>query len=173
MMCESCGEPPQESDAFCGACGALLEAAPPPPSAQPEPIHPEAADDWDEELNDTIAAFRRQQDVTWRLELANGEPVLVISSTLLGRRPAAHPRWPRAQMCRVSDPTRTMSKSHAIFESVDEELWVSDLGSKNGVTVVHTDGSTEIVEPTGRARVEMGAVVSLGDYPIRVGRTQP
>lgn len=160
--CQNCGEPPQETDAFCGACGTLLEA---PAQA--------VVDEWDEELNDTIAAFRRREDVLWRLELANGEPVLVISSTLLGRRPSPHPRWPRAQMCRVSDPTRTMSKSHAIFESVDEELWVSDLGSKNGVTVVHTDGRTEIVEPTGRTRVETGAVVSLGDYPIRIGRTQP
>ena len=197
MTCQNCGERPEPGDTFCGACGYLLETITPPVALQ-QPIAPVAAqlrepepapetvqepapeavaqpepDDWDEELDDTILAFRRQHDVRWRLELASGEPVLVITSTLLGRRPSAHPRWPRAQICRVSDPTRTMSKSHAVFEAVDDELWVSDLGSKNGVTVVHTDGSTEIVEPTGRTRVETGAVVSLGDYGIRVGRTQP
>lgn len=70
--------------------------------------------------------------------------------TVLGRSPEAH--------LRVDDPW--ISNLHALFEQRGDELWVVDLGSRNG-TFLH---GVHVAE----ARLAIGDLVSFGQTRIRV-----
>nr|WP_227412031.1 MULTISPECIES: FHA domain-containing protein [unclassified Cryobacterium] len=88
------------------------------------------------------------------------------ATTVLGRNPAANERWPDAQLLQVDDAQKTVSKTHAALELVDEELWIHDLASTNGVWV-----DDQRVEPGERMRVHPGQEVSLGRFNLRVERS--
>jgi hypothetical protein len=82
---------------------------------------------------------------SWTLEVEGGRTFqLVERRVLLGRDPAARPG---AQEIVVHDPTRTVSKTHALLELVDDVWRVTDLGSVNGVLVTDPDGTDRILAP--------------------------
>lgn len=82
---------------------------------------------------------------SWRLEIEGGRIFqLVERRVLLGRDPAARPG---AQEIVVHDPTRTVSKTHALLELVDDVWRVTDLGSVNGVIVTDPDGTERVLAP--------------------------
>lgn len=70
--------------------------------------------------------------------------------TVLGRSPEAH--------LRLDDPW--ISNMHALFEPRGQELWVIDLGSRNGTFL----GGERIEE----ARVMVGATLAFGRTEVRV-----
>ncbi len=65
------------------------------------------------------------------------------------------------QGVRVDDPT--VSRSHARFEVGGPDVWIEDLGSANGTSV-----NGERVD--GRARVQPGDVVTVGDATLLLSR---
>ncbi|OJX69596.1 MAG: hypothetical protein BGO94_13995 [Micrococcales bacterium 72-143] len=103
----------------------------------------------------------------WTLVLADGGEAVVGRALLVGRNPAPFDAWPGAELLPVDDPTHSVSKTHAAFEVDDSGLWVHDLGSTNGVWVVHGDDVTEAA-PGRRVAVPTGSFVELGDYVLTV-----
>lgn len=101
------------------------------------------------------------------------ELALTGSEVLLGRQPAFDPRHPGAQLLILPDPTRTVSKLHALLRLVDGLWFVRDLGSTNGVTLVAPDGTERML---GRdAEEPLTARFFLGDaeFVLREGPPRP
>jgi hypothetical protein len=132
---------------------------PPPPPLFPEPTSPPVAQPLivpsvditvppvgSASTAETVKATTVTRPVeSWTLEVEGGRTFqLVERRVLLGRDPAARPG---AQEIVVHDPTRTVSKTHALLELVDDVWRVTDLGSVNGVLVTDPDGTDRILAP--------------------------
>ena len=105
----------------------------------------------------------------WRLTLADGQAIPVTGSLVLGRDPAPVTRR-AATMVSVIDPARSVSKSHALVELVEGELWVTDLHSTNGVSLGDANGQRTPLDPGVRTAVTAGVSLSLGEFAVQVSR---
>ncbi|CAI9390564.1 FHA domain-containing protein [Microbacterium sp. T2.11-28] len=115
----------------------------------------------DEDETDQTVMVRRKK-ITWQLVPASSSPVpLTADVVVLGRRPAADPSFPQAQLIAVQDDARTVSKTHARLELRGEKWLVTDLGSTNGVLVRTLMGEEVEVEPG--TELEAGERFFLGD----------
>lgn len=145
-------------------------AAPlPTPAPEPEPAvepQPEPAEDPDDER--TIVADRRRPAPAWTLTLLDGSTHALAGTTLVGRRARADVRWPGAALVSLVDPAKTVSKLHAVFEVDALGLWVTDLGSTNGVYLRADNGDENRVETGIRTTVPAGSRLMLGDLEVVV-----
>ncbi|MCU1578471.1 MAG: hypothetical protein JWP19_675 [Rhodoglobus sp.] len=145
-----------------------------PPSVTPAPAVATApvaaAPSTDTDIEATRVSARRSSRAGWTLELSDGQRLRVTTSALVGRGPAADPRWPGAILVQVVDSTKTVSKTHAVFEVVDGSLWVTDLNSSNGVFIEGADGTEHDVDPGVRIVAPSGSSVLLGDFPVKVDK---
>lgn len=100
----------------------------------------EAVDDDDDDFEETVLAVRRRP--VWRLQLPmSSRPVDVTATTvLLGRKPSALGAPTDAQLVPVADGTRTVSKTHARLDLVDQRWMITDLGSTNGIVLIGENG---------------------------------
>lgn len=101
------------------------------------------------------------------LVLDSGERVEVQSSLLVGRSPAVsegeeHPlfSWP--------DLSRSISKTHVLFEWSGSVLWVTDLASTNGTTLVAPDGTRQPLVAGLRGAAAPGWTVRVGERTVAV-----
>lgn len=119
------------------------------------------------DFDETIVAPRR---LPWTITGPDGIPHQIRTATVIGRAPQRPGDRPTAALLALPDPTKSLSKSHAIFEPDGDSLLVIDVGSTNGVVIMEPDGS-ETVVPAGR-RVPLGTGVNLelGDYTLVIGR---
>jgi pSer/pThr/pTyr-binding forkhead associated (FHA) protein len=100
----------------------------------------------------------------------SGAPIDISAEVvILGRKPAADPAFPGAQLIAISDETRTVSKTHARLELRDETWFVTDLGSTNGVLFATLMG-TEVEAQPGQ-QLEAGERFFLGDAEVRLRRS--
>ncbi|MDM4763481.1 FHA domain-containing protein [Galbitalea sp. SE-J8] len=102
------------------------------------------------------------------LQFSTGEFVEVRGAGLVGRAPAAEPGERVDQLVPITDPTRSVSKTHLAFGIDDGALWVSDRHSANG-TRVESGGTQRRCEPGRRYRVPRGGRIWIGDQFIVVG----
>ncbi|MGV9769581.1 DUF5684 domain-containing protein [Microbacterium sp. NPDC003461] len=134
-----------------------LPPRPPLPAPAGEPLTVEAM----------LHADTTERGVRFRLVLDGGETIdLNRSVVIVGRNPASDPEYPEAQLVRLQDGTRTLSKTHARIERREDGWIVVDLGSTNGVFVVDIDGSEYDTTPGAPARVPERLV--LGTVELRV-----
>ncbi len=105
----------------------------------------------------------------WQLTLADGQAIPVTGSLVLGRDPAPVTRR-AATMVSVIDPARSVSKSHALVELVEGELWVTDLHSTNGVSFGDANGQRTPLDPGVRTALAAGVSLSLGEFAVQVSR---
>ena len=142
----------------------LLPPPPPPPVqlAPPAPPAPPAV-----EVDDSTVHVSRQVRA-WRLELGDSPPVVVRGALFLGRNPSANSEHPQASVLAVDDPSKSVSKTHAMIELRDGGLWLTDLHSTNGCRVLAPDGSELMLTPGVSSPVSAGSTIELGEYPIRV-----
>jgi hypothetical protein len=90
--------------------------------------------------------------VRWALISSAGTSVsFPAGRVIVGRKPAQLPDYAGASLVEVADPTRTVSKNHALLEFIDGMWWISDLDSTNGVALVRLDGSESRVTVGQRA----------------------
>jgi len=108
-------------------------------------------------------------DPQWRLTLHDGSVVHATGTLLLGRDPGRVARWESASLVTISDPEKSVSKTHAAIETIGGEFWITDLHSTNGVSVFSADGAETVLEPDVRSPVESGWSIELGRYRIDVG----
>lgn len=118
----------------------------------------------------TTLSARRSKPQYWTLTLPNGIVELVTDRIVLGRQPEFMPSLPSARLIPVPDPTRSVSKNHACFSLSGPNLIVEDLGSTNGIIVTRPDGHEHDIGVRGRAELEAGAKVELGDVVVTVGK---
>ncbi len=96
-----------------------------------------------EDLDRTVSVPRRAPAGSWELVLPDGSTIPLAQDNVIGRRPEAAPG---AHPIVIPDPTRTLSKTHVRLR-LSGEIWVvEDLGSTNGVVLVHDDGSEQQLE---------------------------
>lgn len=104
---------------------------------------PSGSADPEDPLDDrTVVVSRRR--IVGQLVLSNGERYELASDVIVGRRPAPAEG---AALLPIADPTRTLSKSHARLRFDGERWTVEDLGSTNGVVLLHEGGPEEEIEP--------------------------
>ncbi|MCX7521194.1 FHA domain-containing protein [Microbacterium sp. STN6] len=97
------------------------------------------------------------------LSFSSGERARITGGGLLGRRPIAQPGEHVAQIVQISDPGRSVSKTHLEFGIEAGELWICDRYSGNGTVIHPPAGETRLCEPGRRYRVGRGTRVEIGD----------
>lgn len=105
----------------------------------------------------------------WHLVMPHGDaPVVVAGAVVIGRSPAVIPEYAQAQLVKAADPSRSVSKSHALLGIDATGLWVADLGSTNGTFVITPGGGDVKVQPGAPVYVPAGSDIELGQYVIQV-----
>src|SRR4051812_26982423 len=70
----------------------------------------------------------------------------------------------RSQKCEFNIPREDLSREHCLFEVVNNEYFVTDLGSKNGITVDRIR-----IDPNVRTKItNESAVVLSGLYTLKI-----
>ena len=88
-----------------------------------------------DEIEQTLIVPRRESGERFILQFSTGESVTVFGSGLLGRNPMAQPSEYFDQLVRISDPGKSVSKTHLEFGQEAGSFWVSDRYSGNGSVV--------------------------------------
>jgi len=106
----------------------------------------------------------------WMLRLDDGRNVAVDGLVLLGRNPQPRVGEEDATLIKVSDDTRTVSKSHLAVGVDVSGLYVMDRGSTNGTMVTAPDGGQRPCPPGDLVDVPADSVISFGDHWLEVHR---
>ena len=106
----------------------------------------------------------------WVAVLDDGREVAVRGLVLLGRNPAPRPGEEGAQLVKVADESRTVSKSHLALALGEHGVFAIDRGSTNGSVVTAPDGARIRCLPEEAVPVAEGAVVSMGDHWLKLRR---
>lgn len=136
----------------------------PAPTPAPHTISELALDDDDLEL--TIVVPRGALLTDWNLVDRDGTAFRLHRSNVLGRRPSGAGAPEHAQLVLLSDPDRVLSRTHALLEVIDDEVWVTDLHSTNGSAVREPGQPARRLEPGTRVRVLLGSVLSFGGRTV-------
>ncbi len=157
-------------------------AEPPPAVASPvrseadsvPPEHDDAAADVDVvdegEPDDAVDDFEDTRIVApgargdrFVLQFSTGESVSVTGSGLLGRNPVAEPGEYFDALVTISDPGRSVSKTHLEFGQEGGSFWVSDRYSGNGTVVREPERAARRCDPGKRYRIVRGTRVDIGE----------
>lgn len=118
--------------------------------------------DWDEHV--TIA----KTSVGKCLCLDTGDVINVTSAVVLGRNPVPAGMWAQADVVPVADPNFSISKTHLAVRVDGQYMFVTDLGSTNGTSVVAPDGSRTHVLAGAMVPVAKGYSIVFGDRRLEV-----
>jgi pSer/pThr/pTyr-binding forkhead associated (FHA) protein len=119
------------------------------------------------DLDATVVAPRR---AAWVIVDASGDRHDIRSATVIGRSPVAPLHVPRAVPLALDDPTKSLSKSHAVLEPLGDELVVEDLGSTNGTIIVEGGGVETELGGGQKVGVRPGVRLELGEFVLTVSR---
>ena len=113
----------------------------------------------------------RPLDQGWVAVLDDGRDVEVSGLVLLGRNPQARPGEDEAELIKVADETRTVSKTHLSLTADASGLWVMDRGSTNGTTLTNEAGVSKPCPAGDVVAVAAGGIISFGDHWLKIERT--
>jgi uncharacterized RDD family membrane protein YckC len=154
------------------------QAGPGPQQAQgsPAPVSP-AREDMPEYAtsagdfsNQTAVAPSSPYVQDWSILLDDGRRITLEGLVLLGRNPQPKAGEEDAQLIKIADESRTVSKSHLAVGVDAGGVYVVDRGSTNGSTVSTTNGMSARCRAGEMVRVGDGAIVSIGDHWIEITR---
>ena len=97
----------------------------------------------------------------WSILLDDGRRITLEGLVLLGRNPQPKAGEEDAQLIKIADETRTVSKSHLAVGVDAGGVYVVDRGSTNGSTVSTTNGMSSRCRAGEMVRVGDGAIVPL------------
>jgi len=196
--CDVCGDTLPEGAYFCGECGASVPefGAPIETSARrvaaPERLmsdgNPPAVNDPVTDLEDSPAELTAAESVAiptvsiepllaevtaavvnpFTLVFSTGERAQILGRGLIGRMPVAPANETCDHLIVVSDPSKTVSKTHLRVEALAEGLMVSDLDSANGTVVSMPGIAAERLAPHERVILMSGATVAIGDQSFTI-----
>ncbi|MET0853949.1 MAG: zinc-ribbon domain-containing protein [Microterricola sp.] len=101
--------------------------------------------------------------ISFMLQFSTGETFDVSGNGLIGRRPLPQAQERFDHLIQITDPGRSVSKSHLEFGQHEGELWVSDRASGNGTIVRRPDGTEIVCEAGRRYLVGRGTRVEIGE----------
>jgi uncharacterized RDD family membrane protein YckC len=104
----------------------------------------------------------------WSILLDDGRRIPLDGLVLLGRNPQPKAGEEDAQLIKIADETRTVSKSHLAVGVDAGGVYVVDRGSTNGSTVSTTNGMSARCKAGEMVRVGEGAIVSIGDHWLEI-----
>lgn len=146
----------------------LPQSLPPPPLPQslpPSPLPVFTATTADDVLDHTIA---RQTAGTVLLRFDSGSEHVLVGAVVVGRDPVADAAHPEATGLPLTDPDRSISKTHLALTSQDGGVWVEDLHSTNGTQVESPTGVLTPVLPDDGVLATNGSVIHFGDRWVTV-----
>jgi uncharacterized RDD family membrane protein YckC len=118
----------------------------------------------------TAVASRSPYVQEWSILLDDGRRIALDGLVLLGRNPQPKAGEEDAQLIKIADETRTVSKSHLAVGVDAGGVYVVDRGSTNGSTVSTTNGMSARCKAGEMVRVGEGAIVSIGDHWLEITR---
>jgi uncharacterized RDD family membrane protein YckC len=130
-------------------------------------MQPPAADFED---HTSVAAPSPEYIQDWSILLDDGRRIALDGLVLLGRNPQPKAGEEDAQLIKIADETRTVSKSHLAVGVDGDGVYVVDRGSTNGSTVSTTNGMSTRCKAGELVRVGEGAIVSIGDHWLEITR---
>jgi hypothetical protein len=116
-----------------------------------------------DELEQTLIVPRRDTGERFVLQFSTGESVTVFGSGLLGRNPTPQPTEYFDQLVSITDPGKSVSKTHLEFGQEAGSFWVSDRFSGNGSTVREPESSPRRLVAGKRYRIVRGTRVDIGE----------
>lgn len=119
---------------------------------------------FDPEESDTATVLRDSKDQRSRpptLVFDTGERVVASAFGLVGRDPSPRPGEPVPQLVKITDPERSVSKTHLAFWFDGAALWVADRHSTNGAWLRINDEQQDLSSGE-RVRAPVGAAVQFG-----------
>ena len=166
------GAPPAEAATF--AAGANANGQPAGENAGPagdRPAPNEAAGLTRISPSISVPESARADGQTgWFIVLDDGREIDITGLVLLGRNPHAQPGEEDAQLIKIADETRTVSKSHLAIATDRDGAFLVDRGSTNGSTVTTSGGVSTKCRMGERVRVSEGSIVSIGDHWLQIRR---
>ena len=132
-----------------------------------EPLPDDTAGDL---ADQTSVAERSPYLQEWSILLDDGRRIALDGLILLGRNPQPQAGEEDAQLIKIADETRTVSKSHLAVGLDAGGVYVVDRGSTNGSTVSTTNGMSTRCKAGEMVRVGEGAIVSIGDHWLEITR---
>ena len=105
---------------------------------------------------------------SYTLVFSTGERAHIVGRGLIGRMPVAPANEPFDHLIVVSDPSKTVSKTHLRVEARPEGLMVTDLDSANGTVVSMPGIAAERLAPHERVILLSGATVGIGDQSFTI-----
>jgi RDD family/FHA domain len=131
---------------------------------------PEYATSADALSDQTAGAPHSPYVQDWSILLDDGRRIALEGLVLLGRNPQPNAGEEDAQLIKIADETRTVSKSHLAVGVDANGVYVVDRGSTNGSTVSTTNGMSSRCRAGEMVRVGDGAIVSIGDHWLEITR---
>jgi hypothetical protein len=116
-----------------------------------------------DEIEQTLIVPRRETGQRFVLQFSTGESITVYGSGLLGRNPIPQPTEYFDQLVSISDPGKSVSKTHLEFGQDAGAFWVSDRFSGNGSVVREPESTPKRLVPGKRYRVVRGTRVDIGE----------
>jgi hypothetical protein len=116
-----------------------------------------------DELEQTLIVPRRDTGERFVLQFSTGESVTVFGSGLLGRNPIPQPSEYFEQLVSISDPGKSVSKTHLEFGQEAGSFWVSDRFSGNGSVVREPEAAPRRLVAGKRYRIVRGTRVDIGE----------
>jgi hypothetical protein len=129
------------------------------PAASPVP-DAEAGDD---DFEQTLIVPRRDSGERFVLQFSTGESVTVSGSGLVGRNPMPQPGEFFDYLVSISDPGKSVSKTHLEFGQDAGAFWVSDRFSGNGSVVREPGMPPKRLGAGKRFRIVRGSRVDIGE----------
>lgn len=106
--------------------------------------------------------------VSFTITLGNGDSVEITQSGLLGRMPTPAEGEEFEHLIVVSDPGRSVSKTHLEFGVDGNELWIADRNSGNGTIVREPGVVPRRAQPGTRYAVVRGTRLDFGDLHLTI-----
>jgi hypothetical protein len=116
-----------------------------------------------DDLEQTLIVARRDNGERFVLQFSTGESVTVSGTGLLGRNPVPQPGEYFDQLVSISDPGKSVSKTHLEFGQESAAFWVSDRFSGNGSVVREPGMPPKRLASGKRYRIVRGSRVDIGE----------
>jgi hypothetical protein len=129
------------------------------PAANPVP----GAEAGDDDFEQTLIVPRRNTGERFVLQFSTGESVTVSGSGLVGRNPMPQPGEFFDYLVSISDPGKSVSKTHLEFGQDAGAFWVSDRFSGNGSVVREPGMPPKRLGAGKRFRIVRGSRVDIGE----------
>lgn len=119
-------------------------------------------------VSEPVPSFPPSPSVSFTITLSTGETLEVSANGLLGRMPQPTAGEEFAHLVIVTDPSRSVSKTHLEFGFDDEQLWILDRNSGNGSIIREFGKIPRRAEPGRKYLVPRGTRIDLGETHLLI-----